>query len=40
MGKLDVLIKDFNKQYKEEIAARGIARIQVARIPFSFTFIV
>ena len=35
MGKLDVLIKDFNKQYKEEIAARGIARIQVARIPFS-----
>ncbi len=35
MGKLDVLIKDFNKHYKEEIAARGIARIQVARIPFS-----
>lgn len=35
MGKLDVLIKDFNKQYREEIAARGIARIQVARIPFS-----
>ena len=35
MGKLDVLIKDFNKQCKEEIAARGIARIQVARIPFS-----
>ena len=35
MGKLDVLIKDFNKQYKEEIAARGIARIQDARIQFS-----
>lgn len=35
MGKLDVLIKDFNKQYKEDIAARGIARIQTQRIPFS-----
>lgn len=35
MGKLDTLIKDFNKQYKEEIAARGIARIQTQKIPFS-----
>lgn len=35
MEKLDVLIKDFNKQYKEDIAARGIARIQTQRIPFS-----
>lgn len=35
MSKLDILIKDFNKQYKEDIAARGIARIQTQRIPFS-----
>ena len=36
MGKLDTLIKDFNKQYKEEIAARGIPRIETQRkIPFS-----
>lgn len=35
MGKLDILIKDFNKQYKEEIAARGIARIETQKIPFS-----
>lgn len=35
MSKLDVLIKDFNKQYKEDIAARGIARIQTGKIPFS-----
>ena len=35
MGKLDTLIKDFNKQYKEEIAARGIPIIQTQKIPFS-----
>jgi recombination protein RecA len=35
MGKLDTLIKDFNKQYKEEIAARGIPRIETQKIPFS-----
>lgn len=35
MSKLDVLIKDFNKQYKEEIAARGIPRIKTQKIPFS-----
>lgn len=35
MSKLDMLIKDFNKQYKEEIAARGIPLIQTQKIPFS-----
>ncbi len=35
MGKLDTLIKDFNKQYKEEIVARGIPRIKTQKIPFS-----
>lgn len=35
MGKLDTLIKEFNKQYKEDIAARGIARIQTEKIPFT-----
>ena len=35
MGKLDILIKDFNKQYKEEIAARGIPKIETQKIPFS-----
>ena len=35
MGKLDILIKDFNKQYKEEIAAKGIPKIETQKIPFS-----
>lgn len=35
MGKLDVLIKNFNKNYEEDIMARGIARIQTERIPFT-----
>lgn len=35
MSKLDVLITQFNKEYKENIAARGIARIETQRIPFS-----
>ena len=35
MSKLDILIKDFNKQYKEEIVARGIPRIETQKIPFS-----
>ncbi len=35
MGKLDTLIKDFNKQYREEIAARGIPKIETQKIPFS-----
>lgn len=30
-----MLIKDFNKQYKEDIAARGIARIETKKIPFT-----
>lgn len=35
MSKLDALIKDFNKQYKEDIAARGISRIETMKIPLS-----
>lgn len=35
MSKLDMLIKDFNKQYKEDIAARGIARVETEKIPFT-----
>ena len=35
MGKLDTLIKDFNKQYKEDIVARGIAKKHTKKIPFS-----
>ncbi len=30
-----MLIKDFNKQYKEDIAARGIARVETEKIPFT-----
>ena len=35
MGKLDTLIKDFNKTYKEDIAFRGIPKRNTAKIPFS-----
>ncbi len=35
MGKLDLLVQDFNKKYKEEIAAKGIKRIETQKIPFS-----
>lgn len=35
MSKLDSLIKDFNKQYKEDIAARGIKRIETEKLAFS-----
>lgn len=35
MSKLDMLIKDFNKQYKEEIATIGIPKIETQKIPFS-----
>ena len=35
MGKLDSLVQDFNKKYKEEIAAKGIKRIETQKIPFS-----
>jgi recombination protein RecA len=34
-SKLDELIKGFNKTYKENIAARGIYRIETLKIPFS-----
>jgi len=35
MSKLDILIKDFNREYKDTIAFKGVARNPVARIPFS-----
>lgn len=35
MSKLDALIKDFNRQYKEDIAARGIQRIKTNKLNFS-----
>lgn len=35
MGKLDVLIKDFNREYKEELVTRGIPSNRAAKIPFS-----
>ena len=33
--KLDALITEFNKQHKEQIAARGIRRVCTQKIPFS-----
>jgi len=35
MGKLDILIQEFNKQFKEEIVSRGVARIETQKIPFT-----
>ena len=35
MGKLDVLVKEINKQWKEDIAARGVHRIHTKKIPFT-----
>jgi len=35
MGKLDTLLADINKQWKEDIATRGIQRIHVQKIPFT-----
>lgn len=35
MSKIDSLIKEINKQFKEDIAAKGIARIHTKKIPFS-----
>lgn len=35
MGKLDVLIKEFNKEYKEDIAFRGIPKRVTEKLPFS-----
>ena len=35
MSRLDQLIKDFNRQAKENIVARGVVREETAKIPFS-----
>ena len=35
MGKLDLLIKDFNKQYKENIVSIGLQRVEGAVLPFT-----
>lgn len=35
MGKLDILINDFNRQFKEQVAARGIKRVTTEKIPLS-----
>lgn len=36
-SQLDKLVNDINKKYKEEIAAKGIRRIDCKRIPFTST---
>lgn len=35
MSKLDELIKQFNKDHKDNIASKGVSRIHIPRIPFS-----
>ena len=35
MSKLDILVKSINKNFKEEIASKGIPKRHFARIPFS-----
>ena len=35
MSKLDTLVSKINKDWKEDIAARGIHRIQTNKIPFT-----
>lgn len=35
MSKLDALVQEINKQWKEDIAARGIQRIKTKKIPFT-----
>ena len=35
MGKLDKLVADINKEWKEDIAARGIPVVEVQKIPFT-----
>lgn len=35
MSKLDKLVQDINKEWKEDIAARGIPKLKVSKIPFS-----
>ena len=36
MSKLDILVKQINKQYKEDIASRGIPVRHFEKIKFSF----
>lgn len=35
MGKLDALVAEINKQWKEDIATRGVQRIHTQKIPFT-----
>lgn len=35
MSKLDIMVNEINKEYKEDIAARGIKRIKLNKIPFT-----
>lgn len=35
MSKLDTLVAQINKKYKEDIAARGISRLELSKIPFT-----
>lgn len=35
MSKLDVLVQQINKEWKEDIAARGIKRVETNKIPFT-----
>lgn len=35
MGKLDTLVAEINKQWKEDIATRGVQRIHTQKIPFT-----
>lgn len=35
MGKLDILISDFNKQFREQVAQRGVKRTTTEKIPLS-----
>lgn len=35
MGKLDTLVAEINKQWKEDIATRGVQRIHAQKIPFT-----
>lgn len=35
MSKLDALVQEINKQWKEDIAARGVHRIHTEKIPFT-----
>ena len=35
MSKLDALVQSINKEWKEDIAAKGIKRIDTQKIPFT-----